>query len=66
VFALVAPPGSANVPLVVGAICLGITVIGAVAAWFSRETNRVHLDDLGNADAIPVPREQYDRIRATA
>jgi cobalamin synthase len=65
VFALVAPPGSANVPLVIGAICLGITIIGAVAAWFSRETNRVHLDDLGSADAVPVPREEYDRIRAT-
>ena len=66
VFALVAPPGSADVPLMIGGICFGITIVSAVAAWFSRETNRVHLDDLGNADAVPVPHEQYDRIRATA
>jgi MFS family permease len=66
VFTLVAPPGSTNVPVTIGAICLGITIVGAVAGWFSRETNRVHLDDLGNADAVPVPREEYDRIRAAA
>jgi len=66
VFAIVAPPGTANVPLIIGAVCLGITLISAIAAFFSRETHRVHLDDLGNNDAVPVPREQYERIRANA
>jgi MFS family permease len=66
VFTIVAPPGSSNVPLTIGAICFGITIIGAVAAWSGRETNRVHLDDLGKPDAVPVPWEQYERIRAAA
>lgn len=66
VFALVAPPGSTNVPLKIGGACVVITLIGAVAAWFSRETFRVHLNDLGTADAVPVPREEYQRIQATA
>jgi hypothetical protein len=39
-------------------------VIAAIAAWSAKETHRVHLDDLGNPDAVPVSREEYDRIRA--
>ena len=66
VFALVAPPGSTNVPLKIGGACVVITLIGAVAAWFSPETFRVHLNDLGTADAVPVPPEEYQRIQATA
>jgi MFS family permease len=64
VFAIVAPPGSTNVPLVIGGITFGITVIAAIAAWSAKETHRVHLDDLGKPDAVPAPREEYDRIRA--
>ena len=30
------------------------------------ETSRVHLNDLGNPDAVPVPRDQYERIRVAA
>ena len=56
--------GSSHVPLTIGAICFGITIIGAIAAWSSRETHRVHLNDLGTPDAVPVPREEYERIRA--
>jgi MFS family permease len=66
VFALVAPPGATGIPLTIGAICIVITLISATAAFFSRETFRVHLDDLGTPDAVPVPREQYDRIRVEA
>jgi MFS family permease len=66
VFALVAPPGSTHVALTIGLICFGITIISAVAAWASRETNRVHLDDLGKPDAIPVSQQEYERIRAAA
>ncbi|MET9443554.1 MFS transporter [Streptomyces sp. NPDC006610] len=65
-FTLVAPPGSANIPLVVGGLCLGITIIGAMAAWSARETHRIPLDKLGTPDAEPVSREEYDRIRAAA
>ena len=63
VFALVAPPGSAHVPLTIGGICFGMTVIGAIAAWSARETHRVHLNDLGAKDAVPVPRGEFDRLR---
>ncbi len=63
-FAAVAPPGSGNIPLKVGAIAFGITVIAAFAAMSARETYRVHLNDLGNTGAVPVDKEEYDRMRA--
>jgi len=62
-FAAVAPPGSENIPLKVGAIAFGITVIAAVAAMTARETYRIHMNDLGKKDAAPVPKEEYDRLR---
>src|ERR1700751_4918527 len=40
-FAAVAPPGSTDIPLVVGAITLGVTIIAAIAAFTARETYRV-------------------------
>jgi Na+/melibiose symporter-like transporter len=46
-FAAVAPPGSGNVPLTVGAIAFAVTLIAAAAAWTTRETFRVPLADLG-------------------
>jgi MFS family permease len=64
-YATVAPGGS-NVPLIVGSFTFGIGIIAAVAAWSARETHRVHLDDLGDKNATEVPREEYDRIRASA
>jgi MFS family permease len=64
-YAVVAPPGS-NVPLIVGGITFGATVIAALAALSARETYRVHLNDLGVKGTTPVPREEYDRIRASA
>ncbi len=63
-YAIVAPGGS-NVPLIVGSITFGIGIIAAAAAWSARETHRVHMDDLGRDDAPEVPREEYDRIRAS-
>ena len=63
-FAAVAPPGSTHVPLTVGAIAFGICAIAAIAAFTARETYRVHLNDLGHRDAMPVPKDEYDRIRA--
>ena len=62
-FASVAPPGSTNVPTTIGAIAFGITVIAAISAWSSRETYRVHLNDLGDRNAAPVPKPEYDRMR---
>jgi MFS family permease len=62
-FTAVAPPGSADVPLVVGAIAFGITAIAAIAALSARETYRVHMNDLGNRKAAPVEKEEYLRLR---
>jgi MFS family permease len=64
-FAAVAPPGSTNVPLKIGAITFGICAIAAIAAYTARETYRVHLNDLGDRDAVPVPKGDYNRLRAT-
>jgi MFS family permease len=63
-FAAEAPPGSSNIPLTIGAITFGVTIISAVAAWSARETYRIHLNDLGIANAVPVDKEEYDRMRA--
>jgi Na+/melibiose symporter-like transporter len=63
-FAAVAPPGSRNVPLTVGGIAFGVTVIAAAAAWSARETYRIHLNDLGDPDAVPVAKPEYDTMRA--
>src|SRR6201989_1655669 len=62
-FATVPPPGSTNVPMTVGAIALAITAIAAIAAWSARETFRLPVSDLGNADAAPMAKQDYDRLR---
>src|SRR5580704_8283639 len=64
IFAAVAPPGSTKIPLTIGAITFGVTVIAAVAAISARETYRIHLNDLGHKDAVPVEKLEYDRMRA--
>ena len=62
-FAAVAPPGSGNIPLTVGAIAFAVTIISAIAALSARETYRIHLNDLGDPNAAPVSKEEYDRMR---
>ncbi|HEV2511519.1 MFS transporter [Bosea sp. (in: a-proteobacteria)] len=62
-FATVAPPGSQNVPLVVGSIAFAICVIAAAACWSARETYRVRMNDLGNPEAAPVDQASYERLR---
>lgn len=62
-FATVAPPGSQNVPLVVGAITFAICAVAAAAAWSTRETYRVRMNDLGNPEAAPVDQPSYERLR---
>jgi MFS family permease len=63
-FVAVAPPGATNIPTTIGAITLGITIVAAIAAFTARETYRVHLNDLGNKNAAPVPKPEYERLRA--
>jgi MFS family permease len=63
-FVAIAPPGSTNLPLKIGALTLGICVIAAIAAFTARETYRIHLNDLGDRNAVPVPKNDYDRLRA--
>jgi MFS family permease len=66
-FAIVAPTSRAStVPVVVGSIAFGITIISAIAAWSAPETYRVHMNDLGQPGAVPVPEEEYERIRTGA
>ena len=62
-FVAVAPPGAVNIPMTIGSITLGITIVAAIAAWTARETYRVRLDDLGNPNAVPVAKDVYDRLR---
>ncbi len=62
-FATVAPPGSTNVPTVIGVLAFGVTVVAAIAAYSTRETYRVHLNDLGKRGAPSVEKATYDRLR---
>lgn len=62
-FAAVAPPGTDNVPLLVGALTLGITALAALAAFSGRETYRLRMEDLGNAKALPLSRDEYVQAR---
>jgi MFS family permease len=59
-------PGGSNVPLIVGSVTLACGIIAAISAWSAPETYRIHLNDLGTPDAVPVPVEEYERIRASS
>lgn len=62
-FTAIAPPGSANIPLTIGAVTLGITAIAAIAAYSARETYRIHMNDLGQVNAQPVEKGRYEEMR---
>ena len=62
-FATVAPPGSTDIPFTIGCWTLGITAVAALSAWSARETYRIHLNDLGDPNAVPVPKRDYDQLR---
>jgi MFS family permease len=64
VYATVAPAGSSDIPIKIGTITFGVTIISAIAAWSARESYRIRLNDLGDPNAIPVPKSEYDRMRA--
>jgi len=38
-------------------------VIAAIAAMSAKETYRIHMNDLGKKDAVPVPKDEYNRLR---
>jgi hypothetical protein len=63
-FAYVAPPGSHDVPLIIGTITFAITIVAAVTAWSARENFRVKLSDLGERNAVPIEKHAYEALRA--
>lgn len=63
-FTAVAPPGSDNIPLVIGTLTLAISSICAISAWSARETSRIRIGDLGNKDAVPMEKGEYEALRA--
>ena len=58
--------GRSPVGVTVGAIAFGITVIAAVAAISARETYRVNINDLGNPNAVPMGKAEYEKKRTEA
>jgi MFS family permease len=63
-YATVAPPGSTDVPIKIGTITFGVTIISAIAAWSARETYRIRLNDLGDPNAVPMAKSEYEQMRA--
>lgn len=62
-FAAIAPPGSDNIPLVVGTLAFIITCVCALAAYLAPETHRLSMEDLGNPDAKPMDKHEYESSR---
>ena len=58
-------PAPTNIPLTIGSITFAITAIAAIAALSARETYRVHLNDLGRPDAVPVEQAGLRRDAGT-
>ena len=46
IFTAIAPPGTTNVPLVIGSMTFGICLVAALAAFLSAETKGTSLEDL--------------------
>jgi MFS family permease len=51
-FTAIAPPGSSNVPLVIGLVTFGIALVAAAAAYFTPETKGTALADLGQRERV--------------
>jgi len=60
-----AAAAQSDVVWTVGSITLGIGILAAIVAYFTQETYRIHMNDLGNPNAVPVPLDEYHRIRTT-
>ena len=54
IFTAIAPPGTTNIPLVIGSLAFGICVVAAVAAFLSDETKGTSLEDL-ETKSIKLP-----------
>jgi MFS family permease len=54
IFTAIAPPGTANIPLVIGSLTFGICVVAALAAFLSDETKGTSLEDL-ETKSIKLP-----------
>jgi MFS family permease len=65
-FAAMAPPGATGIPMIIGVVTFGITIVSAVAAWSARETYRIPLNDLGKPDASPIGKPEYQEMREQA
>jgi hypothetical protein len=52
--------------LKIGFLTFGICLVAAFAAFTTRETYRIRLDDLGDRNATPVPKAEYERLRNEA
>ena len=63
IFTMVAPPGAAGIPWVIGGITLTVTLICFIACLSARETYRIPVNDLGEKHALDVPREEYLQVR---
>ncbi|MGI8305904.1 MFS transporter [Saccharopolyspora hattusasensis] len=63
IFAVLAPPGT-NVPVIVGAMIVGIGVLAAAAAFSAKETSRIPMSELGKKDARPLSPAEYKRARS--
>lgn len=57
-FASIAPPGTAHIPLLVGSIALGISLVAALAASTARETFRIPIEELGPSAARGGPTQE--------
>ena len=55
-FTAIAPPGSTNVPVVIGSLTFGIALVAALAAFFTPETKGTALADLGMGDPVTATR----------
>ncbi|APQ11905.1 3-phenylpropionic acid transporter [Pseudomonas oryzihabitans] len=62
-FALVAPPGTDNIWVVVGSLAFGVTCLSALAAYLSPETYRVPMSELGKPGAQQMDKHAYDTAR---
>ncbi|KAB0545952.1 MHS family MFS transporter [Pseudomonas argentinensis] len=66
VFAMVAPPGSDNIPWLIGGLAFGITCLCAIAAFIAPETYRIPMSELGKPGAKPMDKAEYDAARTSS
>ncbi|SFO72595.1 Predicted arabinose efflux permease, MFS family [Geodermatophilus dictyosporus] len=62
VFAFISPPGSTNVPLVIGGLTFLLCVVSALAAWSAPETSRKDLRELDGPAPAPGPAGEASRV----